>query len=120
MDYRVIPRCIRTIPEIAAVGITEKKAKEGELDVRIGKFPLTANTKASIMKGDSGFVKVIANSKSGEILGVHIIGPQATEIIAEAAVVMEMRGTVQNIVSTLHAHPTVCEAIRGAALNVGS
>ena len=120
IDYRVVPRCIRTLPEVAAVGITEEEAKERELDVRIGKFLLAANTKASILKGGNGFIKIIADSKSGEILGVHIIGPQATELIAEAAVVMEMRGTIQDIVSTIHAHPTLGEAIRGAALNVGS
>lgn len=118
MDYRVIPRCIRTIPEIAAVGITEKKAKEGELDVRIGKFPLTANTKASILRERSGFVKIIADSTSGEILGIHIIGPQATELIGEAVMIIQMRGTIQDVAHTIHGHPSVHEAIKSAALGL--
>lgn len=118
MDYRVIPRCIRTLPEIGAVGITERQARERELDVRIAKFPLTANTKTSILRERSGFVKIIADSTSGEILGVHIIGPQATELIAEAVMTMQMRGTIQNVARSIHGHPSVHEAIKAAALGL--
>lgn len=115
MDYRVVPRCIRTLPEIAAVGITEGEAKERELDVKVGKFPFTANSKASILRERSGFVKIIADSISGEILGVHIIGPQAIELMGEAVMIMQMRATVRDVACAMHAHPSVNEAIMAAA-----
>ena len=115
MDYRVVPRCIRTLPEIGAVGITEKEAIEKELDVKVGKYPFTRNAKAPMLRERSGFVKVIADSTSGEVLGVHIIGPQATELIHEAVVVMQMRGTVQDVAAAIHSHPSLHEAIQQAA-----
>jgi len=115
MEYRVVPRSVRTLPEIAAVGMTERESKERGLHVKIGKFPLAANSKAPILRERSGFVKIIADPTSGELLGVHIVGPQAAELIGEATMVMKMRGTVQDIASTIHPHPCVNEAIMAAA-----
>jgi len=115
MDYRVVPRGIRTFPEIGAIGITEKEAREKDLKVKITKYPLMRNAKASMSGEGSGFVKVIADSASGEVLGVHIIGPQATELIHEALVAMKMRGTVQDVAAAIHGHPCLHEAMQQAA-----
>jgi dihydrolipoamide dehydrogenase len=120
MDYRVVPRGIRTFPEIGAVGITEKEAREKDLEVKIGKYPLMKNAKASMLSEPSGFIKVIADSASGEVLGVHIIGPQATEFIHEALIAMQMRGTVQDIATAIHGHPCLHEAMQQAAENLCS
>ena len=117
MDYRVVPRCVYTMPEIAAVGITEKEAREAGINVTIGQFPFAANGKAMILEETEGFVKVVTDSGSGEVLGVHIVGPHATDLIAEAALCMKMEGTFEEIISTIHAHPTIAEAIREAALD---
>ncbi len=115
MNYRVVPRLIRTVPPTAAVGITEFEAKERRLDIKVGRFPFGQNPRASIIRESRGFVKIIADATSGEILGVHIIGPQATELIHEAAAVMQMRGTVQDIAATIHGHPSLNETIQRAA-----
>jgi len=115
IDYRVVPRGIRTFPEIGAIGITEKEAREKDLEVKIVKYPLMRNAKASMLSEHSGFVKVIADSGSGEVLGVHIVGPQATELIHEAVIAMKMRGTVQDIAGAIHGHPCLHEAIQQAA-----
>jgi len=115
MDYRVVPRGIRTFPEIGAMGITEKEAREKDLGVKIGKYPFMRNAKASMLSEGSGFVKVIADSASGEVLGVHIIGPQATELIHEALIAMQMRGTVQDVAAAIHGHPCLHEAMQQAA-----
>jgi dihydrolipoamide dehydrogenase len=115
MDYRVVPRGVRTIPEIGVVGITEQEAKEKELKVKIGKYPFAQNPKALMLREGSGFIKVIADASSGEILGVHIVGPQATELIHEAAIAMQMRGTVQDIEATIHSHPCLHEAMQRVA-----
>jgi dihydrolipoamide dehydrogenase len=120
MDYRVVPRGIRTFPEIGAVGITEKEAREKDLEVKIGKYPLMKNAKASMLSEPSGFVKVIADSASGEVLGVHIIGPQATEFIHEALIAMQMRGTVRDIANAIHGHPCLHEAMQQAAQSLCS
>ena len=115
MDYRVVPRGIRTFPEIGAIGITEKEAGEKDLEVKIVNYPIMKNAKASMLSEPSGFIKVIADSASGEVLGVHIIGPQATELIHEALIAMQMRGTVQDIANAIHGHPCLHEAIQQAA-----
>lgn len=115
IDYRLVPRGIRTFPEIGAVGITEKEAGEKNLEVKIIKYPLMRNAKASMLSEPSGFVKLIAGSGSGEILGVHIIGPHATELIHEALIAMKMRGTVQDIAGAIHGHPCLHEAMQQAA-----
>jgi dihydrolipoamide dehydrogenase len=115
IDYRVVPRSIRTIPPISSVGITEAEAKENGIDVKVNKFPFEQSPKAKILRESRGFVKIVANTLSGEILGVHIIGPQAPELIHEAAAVMRMKGRVQDIAATIHGHPTLHETIQRVA-----
>jgi dihydrolipoamide dehydrogenase len=116
IDYRVIPRTIRTFPEIGAVGISEQEAGQREMDIKVGKYLLKRNAKASILKDHSGFVKIIADAKSEEIVGLHILGPQATELIHEAVMVMQTRATVRDVAHALHGHPCLHEAIQQAAM----
>jgi dihydrolipoamide dehydrogenase len=119
-----IPGCTYTEPQIGSVGLTEAQAKEKGHDVKVGKFPFAGNSKASIVGSHEGFIKVVADKKYGEILGVHIIGPQATELISEAVVAMEMEATVEDLMFTIHAHPTLSEgmldaygSVEGMAIN---
>ena len=109
-----IPSCTYTDPQIGSVGLTEAQAKEKGYTVKVGKFPFAGNSKATIVNSHDGFVKIVADAKYGEILGVHIIGPQATELIAEAVAVMELEGTVDELMFTIHAHPTLSEAMLDA------
>ncbi len=109
-----IPACTYCEPQIGSVGLTEAAAKEKGYTVKVGKFPFTANSKASIVDSHDGFVKVVSDAKYGEILGVHIIGPQATEIIAEAVTAMELEATIDEMMFTIHAHPTLAEAMLDA------
>ena len=109
-----VPACTYCHPEIGSVGMTEAKAKEAGRQVKVGKFPFTANSRASIVGEHEGFVKIVSDTKYGEILGVHIIGPSATELIAEAVTTMELEGTVEDLMYTIHAHPTLAEAILDA------
>jgi dihydrolipoamide dehydrogenase len=120
-----IPGCTYTDPQIASVGLTEAQAKEKGFQVKVGKFPFVGNSKATILDAHDGFVKVVADAKFGEVLGVHIIGPYATEIIAEAVTALELEATVEEMMFTIHAHPTVAEAlldgfssVEGKAVNV--
>ncbi|SPE21388.1 Dihydrolipoyl dehydrogenase [Candidatus Sulfotelmatomonas gaucii] len=106
-----IPNCTYTDPQIGSAGLTEAQAKEKGFTVKVGKFPFAGNSKATIVGSHDGFVKIVADNKYGEILGVHIIGPQATELIAEAVAVMELEGTVDELMFTIHAHPTLSEAM---------
>jgi dihydrolipoamide dehydrogenase len=106
-----IPACTYCEPQIGSVGLTEAQAKAAGHGVKVGKFPFSANSKASIVGSHEGFVKVVADAKHGEVLGVHIIGPQATELIAEAVVAMELEATVEELMFTIHAHPTLSEAM---------
>jgi dihydrolipoamide dehydrogenase len=106
-----IPGATYTEPEVASVGLTEAQAKEQGLNVKVGKFPFVGNSKATIVGNHDGFVKVVADAKYGEILGVHIIGPKATELIAEAVTAMEGEMTVEEMMFTVHAHPTLYEAL---------
>jgi dihydrolipoamide dehydrogenase len=119
-----IPSCTYTEPQIGSAGLTEAQAKEKGYEIKVGKFPFAGNSKATIVDSHDGFVKVVADAKYGEILGVHIIGPQATELIAEAVAVMELEGTVDELMFTIHAHPTLSEAmldgyaaVEGIAIN---
>jgi dihydrolipoamide dehydrogenase len=107
----LIPGCTYTEPEIGSVGLTEAQAKEKGYNVKIGKFPFVGNSKATIVGNHDGFVKVVADAKYGEILGVHIIGPKATELIAEAVTAMQLEGTIDDLMFTVHAHPTLYEAM---------
>jgi dihydrolipoamide dehydrogenase len=100
---------------VASVGLTEAKAKERGYDVQTGKFPFTALGKARIVGKTEGFVKVVRDKKYDEILGVHIIGVHATDLIAEACVALQMEGTDEELLRTMHAHPTLSEAVMEAA-----
>jgi dihydrolipoamide dehydrogenase len=106
-----IPACTYCEPQIGSVGLTEAQAKEQGHEVKVGKFPFSANSKASIVGSHEGFVKVVADAKHGEVLGVHIIGPQATEMIAESVVALELEATIEELMFTIHAHPTLAEAM---------
>ncbi len=119
-----IPGCTYTEPQIGSAGLTEAQAKEKGYEVKVGKFPFAGNSKATILGNHDGFVKIVSDAKYGEILGVHILGPQATELIAEAVAVMELEGTVEEMMFTIHAHPTLAEslldaygAVNGMAIN---
>jgi dihydrolipoamide dehydrogenase len=119
-----IPGCTYCEPQIGSVGLTEAKAKEAGYQVKVGKFPFTANSKATIINNHEGFIKVVSDAKYGEILGVHIIGPLATELVAEAVTALELEATVEDMMFTIHAHPTVSEgmldafsAVEGKAIN---
>ncbi len=114
----IVPACVYTHPELAAVGITEDKAKELGIAYKKGVFSLAGNGKAMIDEGEGGFVKILAGAKYGEILGVHMVGPRATEIIGEVTLAMRLEATVDELVSTIHAHPTVSESLSEAALAV--
>lgn len=113
-----IPGCTYTEPGIGSVGITEAQAKAQGFKVKVGKFPFAANSKATILGQHSGFIKVVADEKYGEILGVHIVGPEAFELISEAVAAMEAEATVETMMSTIHAHPTLYEAMGEAFNNV--
>lgn len=115
-DGKTNPDCVYTNPELAGVGLTEEMAKERGIAYRVGRFPLTANGKSLIMNGGNGLVKIIAGRQYGEILGVHIAGPRATDLIAEGALAIGMEATLDELIATIHAHPTVAEAMREAAL----
>lgn len=115
-DGKTNPSCVYTDPEFAGVGLTEEKAKEEGIPYKVGKFPLMANGKALIMNGGEGMIKFIIGKEYGEVLGVHILGPRATDLIGECALAIGMEATVDEIYATIHAHPTVTEAVREAAL----
>jgi dihydrolipoamide dehydrogenase len=118
INLRLVPSCTYCDPEIGSVGLTEAKAREEGYDVRVGKFPFSASGKARILGEEEGFVKIVSESKYDEILGVHIIGPHATEILAEACVAMQLESTAEELGRTIHAHPTVSEAVMEAAEDV--
>jgi dihydrolipoamide dehydrogenase len=118
IDPQKIPNATYCHPEIGSVGLTEARAKELGHSVKVGKFPFTANSRASIVGQHDGFVKIVSDAKHGEILGVHIIGPQATELIAEAVAAMELEATVEDLMWTIHAHPTLSEAMLDASNSV--
>jgi len=109
-----IPACTYCEPQIGSAGLTETQAKEKGYEVKVGKFPFVGNAKATILGSHDGFVKIVSDAKFGEILGVHIIGPQATELIAEGVAVMELEGTVEEMMFTIHAHPTLSESLLDA------
>ncbi|MGD0041104.1 MAG: dihydrolipoyl dehydrogenase [Isosphaeraceae bacterium] len=115
MNYKAVPSCIYTTPEVASVGLTEEKAREwGE--IQVGRFPLSGNGKALVINETEGMVKVISDKKFGEVLGVHIIGPHATDMIAEAVLGMMMEMTAEELAGAIHPHPTVSEAVMEAAM----
>jgi len=120
-----IPNATYCEPQIGSIGLTEKQAREAGYKVKIGKFPFAGNSKATILGSHGGFVKVVSDESYGEVLGIHIIGPLATEILAEATTVLQLEGTVDDMMNMIHAHPTVWEAmgdafasVRGLQINV--
>ena len=115
-DYHAAPNCVYTDPEIAHVGLGEKEAKERGLEIRIGRFPFAASGRALTLGQSEGFVKVVADAGSGRLLGVHIIGPRATDLIAEATLAVQNGLTLEQLDLTIHAHPTLPESLMEAAL----
>jgi len=119
IDYKAIPSCIYTNPEVASVGMTEQEARRIFKDnVKVGRFPYAASGKAMTLGERTGFVKIIAESKYNEILGVHIIGPSATELAAEACLAIKLECTAEELTNTIHAHPTLSEAVMEAAFDL--
>lgn len=118
INFDTIPWVIYTSPEMAWVGKTEQDLKKEGRDYRMGKFPFMANGRARALGDTTGFVKILADAKTDEVLGVHIVGPTASELIAEAVVIMEFRGAAEDIARICHAHPTLSEAMKEAALAV--
>ncbi|MCC7253439.1 dihydrolipoyl dehydrogenase [Hyphomicrobium sp.] len=118
VNHDVIPNVIYTSPEVASVGKTEEELKAAGVGYNVGKFPFLANGRAKVNKTTDGFVKVLADAVTDRILGVHIIGANASELIAEAAVIMEFGGSAEDLARTCHAHPTLSEAVKEAALSV--
>lgn len=125
VDPARIPFATYCEPQIGSVGLTEKRAREEGYAVKVGKFPFLGNSKATILGSHGGFIKVVAEEQYGEVLGVHIIGPLATEILAEAVTALQLEATVDDMMNMVHAHPTVWEAlgdafasVRGMQINV--
>ncbi len=118
IDYNLIPGVVYTWPEVASVGKTEEQLKTDGVDYKVGKFPFLANGRARAMNATEGFVKILADAKNDRVLGVHIIGPEAGTLIAEAVIAMEFGGSAEDIARTCHAHPTLEEAMKEAALAV--
>jgi dihydrolipoamide dehydrogenase len=119
VNYDVIPSVVYTTPEVSAVGKTEEELKQAGITYTVGKFPFTANGRSKVNQTTEGFVKVLADAKTDRVLGVHIVGREAGEMIHEAAVLMEFGGSAEDLARTCHAHPTRSEAIKEAALAVG-
>jgi dihydrolipoamide dehydrogenase len=120
-----IPNATYCEPQIGSIGLTEKQAREAGHAVKTGKFPFVGNSKATILGNHNGFIKVVSDEKHGEILGIHIIGPLATEILSEAAATLNLEGTIDDMMNMIHAHPTVWEgmgdafaSVRGLQINV--
>ena len=115
LDYGNIPACTYTSPEIASVGMTEEKAREAGMEIKVGKFPFTASGKASAAGHNEGFVKLIFDAKYGEIIGAHMIGHGVTDMIAEIVALRKLEATGHEIIKTVHPHPTMSEAVMEAA-----
>lgn len=117
IDYNLIPGVVYTWPEVAAVGKTEEELKEAKVEYKSGMFPFKASGRARASMDTDGFVKVLADKSTDEILGVHMIGPRVADMIAEAVVAMEYRASAEDIARFCHAHPTFSEALKEAALD---
>jgi len=118
VNYDVIPSVVYTSPEVASVGVTEEQLKENNINYKIGKFQFMANSRAKTVDEPEGFVKILVDAITDKVLGVHIIGSHAGEMIAEMAIAMEFGASSEDIARTCHAHPTFSEAIKEAALSV--
>jgi dihydrolipoamide dehydrogenase len=118
VNYNAIPSVIYTMPEVASVGQTEEELKKQEKSYKVGKFPFLANSRAKTSGTTEGFVKILADAYTDQVLGVHIIGPDAGTLIAEATLALEFSASAEDIARTCHAHPTLSEAVKEAALAV--
>ena len=118
VNYDLIPGVIYTSPEVAVIGKTEEQLTESNIKYKVGKFPFIANSRAKTVNDPEGFVKILADSQTDKILGVHIIGPHCGDMIAEMALAMEFGASAEDVARTCHAHPTHTEAIKEAALAV--
>ncbi|MGQ9571629.1 MAG: dihydrolipoyl dehydrogenase [Dehalococcoidia bacterium] len=117
-DYRAVPFCVHTLPEIASVGLSEEDARAQSLSCKVSRFPFSAAARAHLLAQPSGMVKLICEEPSGRLLGVHILGPRATDLIAEATLALRLGATAQDLAHTMHAHPTLSEAIYEAAWGI--
>jgi dihydrolipoamide dehydrogenase len=115
INYDHVPGCTYCDPEIGSVGLTEATARERGYDVRVGSFPFSVLGRARMANETEGFVKIVADTRYDEVLGVHIIGPRATELVAEAVLALRLECTVEELIRTIHAHPTMSEAVGEAA-----
>ena len=120
INYRAVPRCIYSQPEVAAVGLTEEQAKEAGYELKIGRFPLMASGKATVMGEDAGFVKVVSDKEFGDILGVHILGAHATELISETTFAINLEAIGEEVADTIHPHPTLSESIMEAVHDINN
>ena len=118
MNYDVIPSVVYTTPEVAAVGRSEEELKSAGIAYRVGKFSFLANGRAKANQTTDGFVKILADERTDRVLGCHVVGPMAGELIHEVAVLMEFGGSAEDLARTCHAHPTLSEAVKEAALAV--
>jgi dihydrolipoamide dehydrogenase len=116
IDYNAIPGCTYCHPQVASIGLTELAAKEQGVEINVGKFPLLASGKARAVGETQGFIKLITGKKYGEILGAHMIGENVTEMIAEIGLAIRLEATSEEIITTMHAHPTISESVHEAAL----
>jgi dihydrolipoamide dehydrogenase len=117
VNYDAIPNVVYTWPELASVGKTEDEARAAGHEIAVGRFPFLANGRAKAMEEKDGVVKVIADAKTDRVLGVHILGPRASDMIAEAAIAIEFSASAEDVARTCHAHPTLPEAVKEAALD---
>lgn len=118
VDYNLVPGVVYTHPEVASVGLTEQECKDKNIKIKVGKFPFAATGRARALNETRGFVKILADATSDRVLGVHMIGPRVSELIAEAVTAMEFHASSEDIARTCHAHPTLSEAVKEAALDV--
>jgi dihydrolipoamide dehydrogenase len=119
VNYDAVPSVVYTAPELASVGLSEEDAAQRGVAVHVGSFPFMANGRARCLGETDGGVKILADAKTDRILGVHILGPRASDLIAEAAIAVEFGASAEDIARSVHAHPTLPEAIKEAALAVG-
>jgi dihydrolipoamide dehydrogenase len=118
VNYSAVPNVVYTFPELASVGLTEDEAKAKVGEVRVGKFPFSANGRARAMDATEGLVKIVGDAKTDRLLGMHILGARASDMIAEGAVAIEFASSCEDIARSVHAHPTLPEAVKEAALAV--
>lgn len=116
MDLKTVPNCVYTDPEIASVGFTEEQARKAGHDVQVGRFPLSASGKALTYGETNGFVKVVSSARFGEVLGLHIVAPHASDLIHEGGLALALEATLDELIATVHSHPTLGEAVREAVL----